>query len=166
MNIATALAFDDKFYTPISSESRINSEPNEAIRQLCKIQQNFLESNSFGLRKEPLRQEVAEVYADCREDNWDGSGAIAISKSTYDEVIRLIEGLPSNIDLPSPSPEPTGEICLEWYSHPRCVFSISVNGTSTITYAGLFGYEDAHGTVFYGQNLPKIVIENISRIVS
>jgi len=162
--MSTATTFDDKFYTPISCGFRINSEPNEATIQLRKIQRKFLESNSFGLRKKPLRQEVAELYADCLEDNWDGCGANAISEFSYDEVIRLIEGLPSNIALPSPSPEPSGEICLEWYSHPRCVFSISVNGTSTITYAGLFGYEDIHGTVFYGQNLPKVVIENISRI--
>ncbi|MDQ6993167.1 MAG: hypothetical protein Q9M31_06790 [Mariprofundus sp.] len=166
MNTATALAFDDKCYTPISFGFETNSEPNEAIIQLRKIQQQFLESNSFGLRKEPLRQEVAEVYADCNEENWDGCEAIAIAESTYDEVIRLVEGLPSNIPLPSPSPEPTGEICLEWYSHPRCVFSISVNSTSTITYAGLFGYETLHGTVFYGQSLPKVVIENISRITA
>ncbi len=115
--------------------------------------------------KQPLLNRLCQVYRECAEDNWDGYDARRISKETYLEAIKLIRLLPPFIIHPEIIPEPTGEMALEWYRWKNFIFVISVGGNNLITYAGLFGSTSkTHGTEFFGNKLPKTIIENIKRL--
>lgn len=114
----------------------------------------------------PLFNQLYEIYRECSEANWDGYDAIPMSKNTYFEAIKLIELLPSYLPEPEIMPEPTGEIAFEWYKGKQFVFVISVGGKNIITYAGLFGKSSkTHGTEYFADNLPLVIIENIKRLL-
>lgn len=108
---------------------------------------------------------LQEVYKECSVEDWDGYGATPISIGAYSEAARLLTMLPSSTPLPDITPEPSGEIALEWYKGKKSVFVISLSGNNIISYAGLFGEASkAYGTENLGDLLPKSILENIHRI--
>lgn len=78
------------------------------------------------------------------------------SFQTFEEVISFIAKLPNDLPLPTLITEPGGAIAFEWYKDPSNVFVISINGTSRIEYAAIFGDKgELHGKMLYTQNLPE-----------
>ncbi len=78
---------------------------------------------------------------------------------------RLLESLPLTFfPIPEVIPEPNGEIGLEWYREKRNVFVASVSGRNEIVYAGLLGVNKLHGTEYFGDSLPSIILENLKRL--
>jgi len=95
---------------------------------------------------------------------WDGYEAAPISQVAYEEAVRFIKMLPSDVSLPDASPEPTGSIAFEWYKGKKQVFVASVSGKNTIEYAGLFGNNKHYGTVSFGSTIPTIILYLIHRL--
>ncbi|MBD3287591.1 hypothetical protein GF337_02205 [candidate division KSB1 bacterium] len=122
-------------------------------------------SISFGQqRAKEVFQELNNIYEDCSKPNWDGYGAEPVDLDTYRESMRFIECLPQNILCPEVTPEPDGEISFEWFKNNQRIFSVSVGRNGELSYAGIYGISKAHGTEFLGDELPKIIIENIQRV--
>ncbi len=121
-----------------------------------------IKSKMVDKNKQPLLNELFQVYQKCSEENWDGYDAQPISQEAYLEAEKLIRLLPSHIKKPEIVPEPTGEIALEWYLGKRFTFVISVGGNNLITFAGLFGSTSkTHGTEYFGDKLPSRIVNNI-----
>jgi hypothetical protein len=90
---------------------------------------------------------------------------LPITKYAYIEAKRLIESLPlTSFPIPEVVPEPSGEIGLEWYREERQVFVASVSGRNEIVYAGLLGVNKSHGTEYFGDSLPSIILGNLKRL--
>ncbi len=112
-------------------------------------------------------EELEKVYEECSEANWDGYGAMPISRETYFEARKLLTMIPLSFLMPEILAEPDGEIGFEWYKDKDSVFVISVSGNNIITYAGLFGTSNkTHGTECFADELPRIILENIRRLFS
>ncbi len=110
-------------------------------------------------------QSLNKAFDECSVEGWDGYDALPITKGTYNEAKRLIESLPlTTFPMPEVVPEPSGEIGLEWYREERQVFVASVSGRNEIVYAGLFGINKLHGTEYFGDSLPSIILENLKRL--
>ena len=110
-------------------------------------------------------EELEKVYEECLEANWDGYGAMPISRETYSEARKLLRMMPSSLPRPDISAEPDGEITFEWYKGKYSVFVISVGGNNLITYAGLFGKSNRiHGTEYFTDELPEIIHHCIRRL--
>ena len=110
-------------------------------------------------------QSLNEVFVECSEEGWDGYDALPITKNAYIEAKRLIESLPvTSFPMPEVTPEPNGEIELEWYREKRQIFIAGVSGRNEIVYAGLFGVNKAHGTEYFGDSLPSVIFENLKRL--
>lgn len=123
------------------------------------------EPQSMLLDKQDLLQELYEVFLECSEENWDGYGAKAIDPIFYSEAIRFFTALPiATIPRPEITVDPDGEVVFEWYNGPKRIFSISVGGNSELTYAGLFGSNKTSGIEYFGDELPKTILENIQRV--
>ena len=58
-------------------------------------------------------EELEKVYEECSEANWDGYGAMPISRDTYSEARKLLRMMPSSLQRPDISAEPDGEITFE-----------------------------------------------------
>ena len=112
-------------------------------------------------------EELEKVYEECLEANWDGYGAMPISRETYSKSRKLLRMMPSSLPMPDISAEPGGEITFEWYKEKYSVFVISVGGNNLITYAGLFGKSNKiHGTEYFADELPEIIRHCIRRLFS
>lgn len=111
-----------------------------------------------------LLAEIDELYDRCSEPGWDGYGALAISEDTYEEARQFVHLLPSVCPTPSVTPEPSGHITFEWYRSPRRVLVVSLDGTRTLVYAGLYGVRKRSGTEPYEASLPAIIIDSLSRL--
>lgn len=110
-------------------------------------------------------EELEKVYEECLEANWDGYGAMPISRETYSKARKLLRMMPSSLSRPEISAEPDGEITFEWYREKHFVFVISVGGNNLITYAGMFGKSNKiHGTEYFANELPEIIRHCIRRL--
>jgi len=133
-----------------------------------KLEEKFHEfrvPETLGRLREEALQSLKEVFEECSEEGWDGYDALPITKYAYIEAKRLIESLPvTAFTMPEVAPEPNGEIGIEWYRENRLVFVVSVSGKNEIVYAGLFGANKTHGTEYFGDSLPSIILENLKRL--
>ena len=129
------------------------------------IVSEFRNTETLG-RSDEVLQSLNEVFDECYEEGWDGYDALPITGSAYVEAKRLIESLPLTSFFPMPEvvPEPNGVIGLEWYRKNRLVFIASVSGRNEIVYAGLFGANKTHGTEYFGDSLPLVILENLKRL--
>jgi len=162
---AAAIAIDGSFYTPLMSGQPGVSNDSDVIRDLInKLDEHNARAHFKLNRSHANDNALQEVFGECAFDNWDGYGAQAINEVVFEEVRKIFDGLPSSIPVPEVAPEPSGALSLEWYKDPRNVFSISIAGNNSIVFAGLFGYDEVHGTTYYSETLPKIIVQNIKRV--
>lgn len=105
-----------------------------------------------------------EVYQECLEDNWDGYGASAVSEKTYLESQRFLQLLPGIFPRPEITVDPDGEIAFDWDKGSREKLSVSVSSDHLLTYAGLYDINKAHGTEYFGEDLPATILSNLQRL--
>lgn len=116
--------------------------------------------------KENAFASLDEVYTECSIQNWDGYGAQPVKEEAYLEARKILDLLPSNVPLPEVGSEPNGDIGLEWSRSRRSVFVISVSGHNVMTYAGLFGRNEIHGSEYFEDSIPSMILQNLSRLYS
>ena len=113
-----------------------------------------------------LLETLADIYEECKVENWDGYGASRIDENSYNESLRFIHFLPKTFPCPEIAIEPDGEVAFEWSSDKRKVFSVSIGGKGDLIYAGLFGINKTHGTEVFGDEFPKKIMDEIERVFS
>ncbi|MEC4851879.1 MAG: hypothetical protein SAJ12_12775, partial [Jaaginema sp. PMC 1079.18] len=100
----------------------------------------------------------------CKHLNWDGYNALPIQEKTFQNAWTVIEALPLTTPLPSLGVEPDGHITLEWYRHPRWLFSVSVSPENYLYYAALFGENSIHGTELFQGEISTIILILIEQV--
>jgi hypothetical protein len=100
------------------------------------------------------------------EDNWDGYGAKSFDIESFLVAAKFINLLPSNFQKPEVNVDPDGEIALEWIQASNKMFSVSCGSKGTLSYAGLFGINKAHGEEYFENAIPTTILENINRLFS
>lgn len=90
------------------------------------------------------------IRSECKNANWDGQEAVAISDRVIAVAEKLVVALfsliPKGTPAPDLIPESDGEICLSWAVDADRLFSLSVGAHGKINFAGLFGKEGSiHG---------------------
>ena len=124
------------------------------------------ESVTFGRRLADARLTLLGMYRDCMRADWDGYGASAITEDAFEEAKRIIELLPSSIEMPEIVAEPTGDIAFEWRRGRGRILVISVSGKHRIAYAGIFGDNKVHGSEYFEETLPLAIIQHLRRLYS
>lgn len=122
------------------------------------------ENITFGHTLDETFLSLLEVYKDCSRENWDGYGALAIPYDAYEEAKKIINLLPSSIQIPEITAEPNGEIGFEWRRGKGQIFVISIGGKHRINYAGIFGDNKTHGSEYFEETIPSVIIENLRRL--
>ncbi len=149
-----------------SGSGQVSPQIQNYFQLFAKHQSNsVLQDRFYSTRFVDAILQITQIYEECREENWDGYGSLAISPAVFFEAIRFIFALPQGLPSPEIVPEPAGDIGFEWNFGKNRVFVASVSGTNYITYAGLFGIGvKTHGSEVFNDSIPKILIEHISRI--
>lgn len=124
------------------------------------------ETITFGRALDEGYSSLIMMYQECSEADWDGYGASPLTEAGYIEARKIINLLPSSIPMPAIFPEPTGEIGFEWRRGSEQVFVINVGGKHQITYAGIFGANKIHGSEYFDETLPLVMIQLLRRLFS
>lgn len=132
------------------------------IREIAEIWSP--RSVTFGSSLDEILASLFAVYKECAEADWDGYGAAPITADAHEEAKRIITLLPSSLRMPEIVAEPTGEIGLEWRRGRGQIFVMSVSGRHQINYAGLFSGNKIHGSEYFDETLPSLVIDHLRRV--
>jgi hypothetical protein len=119
-------------------------------------------SNAVGIA--PVREELGTVWEECRNPDWDGFGALAVSQDSLRNTYLVLESLPLGFPLPSIGAEPDGQFTLEWHRSPSQTFSVSVDPDGLLHYAGLFGPNRRFGTEVLYDELPEVIQRSIREL--
>jgi hypothetical protein len=125
----------------------------------------FLQNSSyFGF--DEVFNDLLDLAKECKSANWDGQGALPVSQESYHAALKFLESLPLGAIVPSVGIEPDGEITMEWYQSPRRTLSISFSKNGEIHYAALLGASRAYGTEPFFGEIPKVVMDIVSRVMT
>jgi hypothetical protein len=144
----------------------VSIEAKEIRKRIENVLEELLKSQSLGESYKDALSALYEIADQAAVPNWDGYGAVQANSLAMQQAFRLLRILPSTFRNPELSVDPDGEISFEWYLEPRRVFSISIGPHGELSYAGLFGRSDAHGTEYFGDELPKPIVDNLNRLYS
>ena len=134
------------------------------IREMEFMQRERLKSAvAFGFDR--TLDELNTIAWECREPDWCGYPAAAVSEASVLLARLFIDRLPIGAPLPAVNAEPDGQISLEWYKAPRWIFSISFDPNGTLHYAGLFSDEKIHGSQLFFTHIPSSIMNLIMRVV-
>lgn len=89
------------------------------------------------------------MIADCSEPNWDGYGAIPVSRRAIRHAREVLTRL-GDVPEPELSADPDGEASMDWYGRNGRVFSLSVSPEARVSWASMVGPEIAeqeHGSL-------------------
>lgn len=111
-----------------------------------------------------LHEEMATAWQQCRNPNWDGFGAHAVSTGALRDAHRFLESLPCGCPAPSIGAEPDGAITLEWHGAARRTLSVSVSDDGQLHFAALFGPSRVWGTEALAGNIAKTILQLIERL--
>lgn len=161
--LCMALPYYKANYNPYSNRG-LSDDANTIEAYIAKIDDDINESIVLREKNVQITQALINILEECAYPNWDGYGAVPIDKESYHESLRFIQDLPKSLPSPEVTIEPDGEIAFEWSNNKRRIFSVSIGRNGELTYAGLYGYNKAHGTEFFGDELPKIILEGILRV--
>ena len=142
----------------------ISEDANTVQKRISEIKEYFFQSETVGKWRREILRNLEEIKEECSVENWDGYGASPVKKDSYNEAVRFIEALPDSLPIPEVDVDPDGEIAFEWDMGRRKVFSVSVGSNNELAYAGLFGSNKSHGTEYFGNKLPKVILDNILRV--
>jgi hypothetical protein len=141
------------------------SEDAQTIRRLFgQVIEDRLQSVSLGKGYRDFYSALLAVLAESAVPNWDGYGARPLNPLALVHAIRLLRTLPVTSQPPELGVDPDGEVSLEWHVGPRQVFSVSVGSSGRLSYAGLFGRNENHGTEYFGDELPRPILDNLERL--
>ena len=151
-------------YYTIPVNTGFSEESKNLAKNLDKQLGEMRELLAIEFRLKEVFDSLFDIYRECSEANWDGYSASPITLKTCEEALKIIRLLPSSLPLPEIVAEPDGSIGLEWRKGQRLIFVISVDGKYRINYAGIFGSNKTHGSEYFGEMLPSVVIENLRRL--
>jgi hypothetical protein len=108
---------------------------------------------------------IEELAIECQTPDWDGYKAKAISQGTKYQAQALVDLLPYSIPAPDAVPDADGEIALSWDFGPGHVFTLSINESGMLSYAGLLGAGvKRHGMEPFKGDIPKSIINSIEEV--
>jgi hypothetical protein len=140
---------------------RAASETAELIDARLLAARSVLQKSALSGVEQVIRGELADVFEECRQPNWDGYDALPLDEDSFENAVRFLRALPLGTRLPSIGAEPDGHVTLEWHRAPRRTLSVSVAPGELLHYAALLGPARTCGSEsFYGE-VPKRILDLI-----
>lgn len=141
--------------------------PDRAVSSAAKELQEWVNnaidteySVAWGKRQWDLEAACSEAS----ESNWDGYGAHRVDYLTYVTAKKFLEALPTTPIDPEIAVDPDGEVSITWRKAVGRVFSVSVGASGRLSYAGIWGSVNNHGTEYFFDQLPSSIKAGLARL--
>ena len=108
--------------------------------------------------------ELADVWAECSQPDWDGYNALPVTRASCMNAERFIHALPQDVPVPCIGAEPDGHVTLQWGRSPLQVLSLSVSHRGELHYAALLGTGRACGTEPFADAVPAVILNLIRQV--
>jgi len=132
--------------------SRFRALLNEERKHYLKPRAEWAESE--------IEQMLSEAGGcDASSEEW-----TPVNRGTASAALAFSLLLPRSFPAPQIAPEPDGEISFDWLGPSGKIFSVSIDATGRIAYAGSFGPRSkVHGTEQLSYACPPEIIQGISK---
>lgn len=153
--------------SPASMDTGVSAEAvvlRESFNRFIAHQESS--ESLFGV-KARLISDLRELAAECAVEDWDGYGALAVSRAVLLRAEAFIRSLPGSIPVPELSAEADGQISFDWLPSPTRTFTISVNAGNRLAYAWIDGANRGNAAeVFDNGILPARLLRELQQITS
>lgn len=129
------------------------AEPNRRLQK----------SSVFGIES-VLREELADVWEECRKPDWDGYNALPVTQDALRNTYTLLESLPLGLPRPSVGAEPDGHFTLEWHHSPSRTLSVSISPDAELNYAALLGPARVCGSEPFFGEIPQSICDLVRQV--
>lgn len=147
-----------------ATQTRGESAAAQFVARQIADQNRFLHKSAAVGIEQVLREELAEVWEECREPDWDAYNALAVSWDSVVNAQRLLLALPLGTKWPSIGAIPSGNISLEWHHSRRRSLTVTVSPDGDLHYAALLGPGRTCGTEPFFDEVPQIILDLIARV--
>ncbi len=154
--------YDEGFAPATPAEVEAGREAAYVRRELERLLRDYAAP-----RLQPLVLEIENLSFEGRKTENLEPGAIPVDEETAGAAISFARLLPRSLPAPEVSPEADGEISFDWVGLEGRMFTVSIDRTGRIAYAGRFGDKSKiHGTEQLSQACPAEIIRGIARACS
>jgi hypothetical protein len=144
----------------------LSSEAGTVATMFSDLASDTMESLYLGKAKSDAIEALDTAFCEACQPGWDGYEAAPACYDSYLKAKKLIKALPANIPAPEVAVDPDGEISLEWFRTPSRAFSVSIGSEDSLTYAGIFGSARARGIETLNFEIPRVVLDNLRRLLA
>lgn len=149
-----------------TTQYRGASQAARYVQQEVARQNRFLQKSAALGIEHLIREELAEVWEECSEPDWDAYDAHSVTWDTYQNAERFLLAMPLGTPLPSVGAEPDGHITLEWHRAPRRTLSVSISPDEQLHYAALLGPGRTCGSEPFFGEVPNRILALIREVYS
>lgn len=111
-------------------------------------------------RLDLLRSEIEQTAADANA----AGGPGAVGDATVQAAVEFVSLLPRSLPAPEVASDPDGDISFDWLGRSGRMFSVSINASGRLAYAGRFGEKSkVHGTEQLSEVFPQEIIRGIAK---
>jgi len=115
-------------------------------------------------RMEALISEIDELVDDSAKTENIASGMRPVDEDTARAAIEFAFLLPRSMPAPEIAPDVDGEVSFDWLGPGQKMFSVSINKSGRIAFAGRFSEKSKiHGTEQLSEACPPEIIRGIAR---
>lgn len=106
---------------------------------------------------------VWDTFQESRKPDWDGYGAIPVTREVFERAIALVRSFPTTLPMPDVAAEPGGEIGFEWRMG-NATIALTVDKRSRLKYAVVNGRDTEYGSTDFVELLPLRLVELIAAV--
>ena len=150
-------------YQPFARTVNTGSSPES--RRVQEQTEAFVKHFRHRADRERVFEELDRVTSEASATGWDGYRGNPSNLSSYQLARRFLASLPTTLPVPEVAIDPDGDIGFDWYLDSKHLYTVSIGANGRLAYAGVFGSgARTHGTEVFDDNVPEVVIQNISRV--
>lgn len=147
---------------PYNFGARTEAGASEEALSIGRLQEESLRHFAEP-RIESLAAEIDQLVSESGSEVF-AEASIPVDTHTAFAALQFARMLPWSLPLPEVASDPDGDISFDWMGPSGKMFSVSVNRTGRIAYAGRFGERSRiHGTEQLSEACPQEIMRGISR---
>ncbi len=147
-----------------ATQTRGESSAAQFVQEQVARQNRFLQKSAALGIEHLIREELAEVWEECSQPDWDAYNALPVGWDSLVNAHRLLLALPLGMKLPSIGAIPSGHITLEWHHSRRRSLTVTVSPDGDLHYAALLGPGRTCGTEPFFDEAPQTILDLIARV--